>query len=150
VDDLRHPELISLLSVVIDKLLYLEKSKVFDVEGVKLYPSEAHLILYLAERPDANATALACRFGVTKGAISQTLSRLRRKDVITKQRDASRKNELVLGFTPRGERVLAWFRQLSSSLRQRHDALFSRLTENEKEAVRGFLIELEKDLDSMD
>lgn len=147
---IRHPELIERLSRVIDKILYLEKSQVFEVGGVRLYPSEVHLVLYLAKRPGANATTLADHFGVTKGAISQTLTRLQKKGVITKERDRSRRNELILGFTELGRRAVERFNRLELALIRRHDQLFDELTPEQRQVVAGVLDSLLSSFDQAD
>jgi DNA-binding MarR family transcriptional regulator len=58
-----------------------------------------HLILVMSEQP-TNATQMAQALHVTKGAVSQTISRLKKKGIIKKDKDPYLKNELTLMFTP--------------------------------------------------
>ena len=52
---------------------------------------------------NTNASGIAKQFGLTKGAISQTLSRLEKKGIINKTKDPYKKNELTLSLTNFGE-----------------------------------------------
>jgi DNA-binding MarR family transcriptional regulator len=96
---LKHPELVELILAVVDKILHVEKGRVLEAEGVKLHPSEIHLLLFLHAHPHANAKEIAHRFSVTKGAVSQTISRLEAKGVLTKERNPEAQTELALSLT---------------------------------------------------
>ena len=72
---------------VINKTIFKEKKKIFKFKGVSLYPSEVHLMLMIKNDIDTNATKIAKQLGVTKGAVSQTLSRLEKKDILLKTKD---------------------------------------------------------------
>lgn len=54
------------------------------IEGEKLYSSEIHLLLHIGESAEnrRNATRIGEAFGITKGAVSQTLSRLVHKGLL--------------------------------------------------------------------
>ena len=56
-------------------------------------------MIAISESRATNATKIADELGVTKGAVSQTLTRLEKKGVLVKTKDASNKNELSLQFT---------------------------------------------------
>ena len=90
---------------IIKKLTFLEKNSVFSHGDLKLYPSEIHLMLLIGDEQERNATIMAEKLGVTKGAISQTLSRLEKKGVLEKTKDPYNKNELTATFTPLGQEV---------------------------------------------
>ena len=59
---LQHPDLVGLIMAAVDKILHVEKGQVLEAEGIKLHPSEIHLLLFLHARPDANASEIAERF----------------------------------------------------------------------------------------
>ena len=107
-------------------------------EGIKLHPSELHLLLFLDARPGANASEIASRFNVTKGAVSQTLSRLERKGVLTKGRNPDSQTELILSLTRKGNRVMAEALRLKEAAEEKFDAHLSDLTEGERVAVGRF------------
>ena len=95
---LKHPALVAQVMATIDKILHMEKGMILEEGGVKLHPSEIHLLLFLHLRPRANASEIARHFSVTKGAVSQTLSRLARKGVLIKGRNPGRQAELDLSL----------------------------------------------------
>ncbi|MGD9182483.1 MAG: MarR family transcriptional regulator, partial [Desulfobacterales bacterium] len=84
---------------VINKIIFSEKKKVMKFKGISLYPSEIHLLLVIKNDIDSNATKIAKQLSLTKGAISQTLSRLEKKGIIFKTKDPYNKNELNLSLT---------------------------------------------------
>jgi DNA-binding MarR family transcriptional regulator len=104
-------------------------------------------MLLIDDEPDVNATGMAERLRVTKGAISQTLSRLERKGVIHKTRDPYQKNELTAYFTPLGEEALEQYRDLRVSLRNQYVQYFTTLSQSEREVIGRFLSHMERILD---
>jgi DNA-binding MarR family transcriptional regulator len=139
---LEHEALVRRVRATIDRVLALEKRRVFEVDGRKVHPSEAHLLLLVDRDPSINLTGIAERLGLTKGAVSQTLTRLERKGLITKERDPARRNELVLGFTENGRKAVRRFRRLETALARRLDRHFRALRESERRIVDGFLRKL--------
>ncbi len=114
----------------INKILFLEKRNVFHFEGVRLYPSEIHLILVMSDKP-TNATQMAEALHITKGAVSQTISRLVKKGVMKKTTDPYSKNELTLTFTPLGERVFDKYKELDRTMDVRLKEKLSSFSQDE-------------------
>ena len=137
--DLQHPELVALAIAMVDKLFQVEKERVLDAEGVRLHPSEIHLLLFLEDHPDANAKEIADRFSVTKGAISQTLARLERKEVLRRHRRDDAPTEIRVGLTRKGERLMAEAVKVKEAAEARFDEDFAALTEAERRGVTRFL-----------
>lgn len=135
---LKHPELVELILAVVDKILHVEKGRVLEAEGVKLHPSEIHLLLFLHAHADANAKEIAHRFSVTKGAVSQTISRLEAKGVLTKERNPEAQTELALSLTTTGRRLLPHVLRVKEEAEGRFDAHLSTLSEADRDAVRRF------------
>jgi DNA-binding MarR family transcriptional regulator len=123
----------------IDKILHVEKGILLEEEEVKLHPSEIHLLLFLHARPESNATDIAHRFSITKGAVSQTLSRLERKGVLTKGRNPGNPAELNLSLTGIGERLTARAVEMKAAAEQNYDQQLSDLDQPGRDAVRRFL-----------
>jgi len=142
---LNHPDLVASILAFVDKLLHVEKGQVLDAEGVKLHPSELHFLLFLHARPDANATDIARRFSVTKGAVSQTLSRLEAKGVLTKARSNDSGGALSITLTDLGEKLMPKVLGLQEAAAQRFDAHLASLTEADRQAVGRFLRSLTED-----
>jgi DNA-binding MarR family transcriptional regulator len=133
---------------VIHRISFIEKNKVFPFGDLKLYPSEIHLMLWIDDIQASNATEIASQLGVTKGAISQTISRLAKKGLIQKTKDPFNKNEITLTYPPLGQEALGQYRSLRALVQQRFAHYFSSLSESDRQAIAGFLSHLEATLGS--
>jgi len=134
---------------VVNQLLFLKKKRMFSFEGVDFFPSEVHLMLVVRDRVATNATRIAGELGVTKGAVSQSLSRLEGKGVLTKSRDPENKNELTLTFTPFGQRTLAHYREHTRGVFDGARTLLDGYSPDQRRVVDAFLKEVESGLDGM-
>ncbi len=135
---------INSLHRVINKILFMKKKSLFEFQDVKFYPSEIHLILIIKEKTATNATKMADKLGVTKGAVSQTLARLEKKGVLTKTKDPYKKNELTLSFTSFGTAVFKHYNAYASKSLKKYNSFLDEFTEKEKASVQRFLTEVEK------
>ena len=134
------PQQISeLLNRVVNQIIFLEKRSVFEHGDLKLYPSEIHLMQLIYAKQATNATGMARRLGVSKGAISQTLSRLEKKGIITKSKDPANKNELTAMFTPKGLKAMQGFEEVRSSLRKPYAKYLTGLSTQEGKVIIEFL-----------
>jgi DNA-binding MarR family transcriptional regulator len=135
---LKHPRLVSLIMAALDSLLNVEKTQILEVGEVRLHPSEIHLLLFLKAEPQANVTEIARRFSVTKGAVSQTLTRLSAKGIITKSRSSEGSGDLSISFTKLGESLMPRVHSLKDAAERRFDAHLEALGQEEREAVGRF------------
>jgi DNA-binding MarR family transcriptional regulator len=135
---------------VINKIIFSEKKKVMKFKGISLYPSEIHLLLVIKNDIDSNATKIARQLGLTKGAISQTLSRLEKKGIIFKSKDPYNKNELNLSLTDFGKEAYELCQSAKMAFIEAHDELLSKLNSKEKEVVLNFLLHMEKAIDKLE
>ena len=133
----------------INKVLFLKKKSLFQFRGVKFYPSEIHLLLIIREKSATNATKMADELGVTKGAVSQTLTRLEKKGVLKKTKDPYKKNELTLSFTSFGTAAYKHYSSHAARILKKHNYYLKRFTDKEKKTIQRFLTEAEKILDEI-
>lgn len=134
---------------IINRFTFHEKKSVLPYGDLKLYPAEIHLMLLIDDEPGINATEMATRLGVTKGAISQTLSRLEKKGAIHKTRDPYHKNELTASFTTLGQEALEQYRELRRSVRDQYVRYFVTLPDSDREVIGRFLSHVAAMLDRM-
>jgi DNA-binding MarR family transcriptional regulator len=73
--------------------------------GVPLHRAEIHTVRTIGLNPGINVTTLAERMGVTKGAASQTVSRLVKKGLVRKVEAADNERETLLALTDLGVRA---------------------------------------------
>lgn len=99
---------------------------------------------------DTNATQIAKQLGLTKGAVSQTLSRLEKKGVLLKTKDPYNKNELTLALTRLGRQAYEMCHAGQTAFLKAHDGYLKQLNAKEKEVVLNFLIHLEHAIDDLD
>ena len=74
------------------------------VEGEILYMREAHFIIMVGPGEGKTMSEIAQRMEVTKGAVSQTASRLEKKGYILRQRAKDNGRGVVAVLTPKGEK----------------------------------------------
>ena len=88
---------------IINKFASIEKKPRDFGTGDLLYPSEIHNIEIIGRNPGINVTNLAKKMGVTKGAVSQIVNKLERKNLVGKFRDSSNEKEVMLKLQKKGE-----------------------------------------------
>lgn len=131
------------------KFIALEKGFVFPYRETKLYAAEIHLMKAVDYNPEVNASGLAKLLGVTKGAISQTVSRLVQKGVVVKERDSSYSHELKISLTSFGKGALTAFYTQNGSQWRDFIRYLEELTDEEYRIAIGFLARMEAFLDSL-
>ena len=130
---------------VINKIIFLEKKNIFEYSGIKLFPSEIHLLMLLSvdDKQSTSATNIANKFGISKSAVSQTISRLIKKGVITKDKDTYKKNKLIISVTSFGEKAFAQYKK-KQTFNQRNIAEYlNAISDHDRGVINDFLHELE-------
>ncbi len=88
---------------IINKINELEKTPYDFGVGEKLYPSEIHTIQAIGNNSGINVTELSKRLGITKGGVSQMISKLKERGFINKVRSMENDKEVLLILTPKGK-----------------------------------------------
>jgi len=92
--------------------------------GVPLYRSEIHTIETIGKNPGINVTRLAERMGVTKGAVSQMLTRLAKKRLVERGRPPGSEKEVTIDLSDLGRRAFenhsAFHRQILAVLKEHY------------------------------
>lgn len=92
---------------ILNKMMIIEKTpRTFGSEFL-LYPSEIHTIEAIGKNPGLNITELARKQGVTKGAVSQTISKLVKKGFVIKMKDVNNDRGVFLKLSKPGEKAFA-------------------------------------------
>ncbi len=71
-------------------------------DGVKLYPSELHVVEAIGNGYANNITSLSVKFGITKGAVSQVVNKLFEKGFVSKERNVDYGKEIIISLTGKG------------------------------------------------
>ena len=134
---------------LINTIIFLEKKNIFEYEDVKLFPSEIHVLLSIEDKQSINATKLANKLGISKSAVSQTISRLEKKGVIIKDKDPYNKNELILSLTAFGESAFGQYKKKQASNRHHFNQYLRTLSEDDREVINHFLQQVKGMLDQL-
>lgn len=81
----------------------LENLNLEFVPGVKVSHSDAHLLDLMAKNPHKKVSELAEAFGVTKGAVSQQIKKLEKRDLIERIRMNDNYREVYIELTDKGK-----------------------------------------------
>lgn len=87
---------------VVNKFTQVEKQRIAVSKGVELTTKEIHSIQLIGECEKINVSEVGIRFGVTKGAASQIISRLVKKGFVNKKVSAHSNKEFELSLTESG------------------------------------------------
>lgn len=139
----REQKILELTQLVGNRFILLDKKLFFQHEGLNLHASEIHLMQVVADYPEINATGMAQKLGITKGAVSQTLKRLEQKGAVRKQSDPYNKNELTVSFTELGQEALRAFWVRNDGIWREYTAFLEEMSETESSTVAEFLRRLE-------
>ncbi len=69
---------------------------------IPLYPSEIHTLQVIGDHPETNVRTVAEHLGITPGAASQTITKLSKRDLVTKVRGLKNEKEVHLVLTSSG------------------------------------------------
>jgi DNA-binding MarR family transcriptional regulator len=104
-DDISRETIFEILTLFIrinKKFNRIESHSIEVGDGVKLYPSELHIIEAIGYNYAVNVTSLSWRFGITKGAVSQVVNKLSGKGFVSKERSRIDGKEIILSLTDKG------------------------------------------------
>ena len=135
-------EVASQLLRLINQGIFLEKKRKFTFEGIQLHPSEIHLMLETKGEQAVNATKVAERLGITKGAVSQTLVRLENKGIIEKTKDPYSRNELSIALTPLGKKAYEQQQAMFYEFALGIENIFDQYSIKEQEVIKDFLFKI--------
>ncbi len=94
---------LELLTRVLNKALARESTPRYINNNEPLYRTELHVIDAVGSHPESNLTALAEILGVTKGAVSQKVRILEKKQYITRYWNPDNRKEVFFELTPKGK-----------------------------------------------
>ena len=97
-----------------------------------LYASEVHMIEVIGIYESITTTKLAEHMGITKGAVSQTTSKLLQKDLILKTASKERSNEVFITLTEKGRKVLDGHHKMHEKMSARVNEVLVKMSEESK------------------
>ncbi|HEY32010.1 MAG TPA: MarR family transcriptional regulator [Dehalococcoidia bacterium] len=97
-----YEEILQKLEQVITKMESMHTPSLSFGTGVLMHTKEIHTVQAIGRHPGINVTKLAEHTGVTKGAVSQTINKLLRKDLVKKTHAPGNNKEVVPKLTALG------------------------------------------------
>jgi len=131
-------EIEDLFIKMVNKYNALEKIPVKFKNVHNLYHSERHMIDTIGENPNMNITEFAESLGVTKGAVSQVVSKLEKKGVVKRYKKSGSEKEIILHLTMEGKEVYEMHKKVSAESLL---PLYNKLKKHSDEEV-DFLIDM--------
>ncbi len=98
-------EIIELFIRMVNKYNSLEKVPARHGTRYNLYHSERHMLDKIGDNTGMNMTEFAEAAGVTKGAISQLVSKLEKKGIVRRYKKSTNEKEVFLELTKTGQEV---------------------------------------------
>jgi Transcriptional regulators len=105
--------------------LYKQLEKYIDgiprhYNGILLYPSEIHLLAFIAENQELNVTELAEKRNVSKGALSKILGKLIEKGLIEKYGKKGNSKNIYFSLTKYGTKAYEGHMEFHSEHDRKH------------------------------
>ena len=136
-------EIIELFIRMVNKYNALEKIPARHGTKHNLYHSERHMLDKIGDNTGMNVTEFAAATGVTKGAISQLVSKLEKKGIVRRYKKSTNDKEVFLELTKSGQEVYKKHKEVSE---QAITPLYNELSKHSDEKV-AFLLTMFKWLD---
>jgi DNA-binding MarR family transcriptional regulator len=130
-----------------NKLNRLEKKSLDFGNGGKLYASELHTIEAIGEKYGNTVTELCNLFGTTKGAVSQIISKLEKKELISKERNRDYGKEIDISLTEKGWVIFESHKELHNKMDVAFLNFMKTIPEDQLSTFLSILKEMEKYVD---
>lgn len=131
------PELSSIFLRVVNRYNEIEKMPYSYGTDTLLHPSETHTIECIGDNPNINVTHLADLLGITKGAVSKRVQKLRLSGLVTKSISPNTENEVIISLTDKGVEIYQAHAKFSEQLNKSIMRLYSKFSDD-------VIMELEK------
>jgi DNA-binding MarR family transcriptional regulator len=137
-------EIFDAVVAIVDRVAFSARNRSHLIEGERLHGSEVHLLLHIGQggQHRRSVTRIGETFGITKGAVSQTLGRLAAKGLLTKEADGASKNELTIHLTDKGKRAHEACLAIRQHFFEEHERLLVGITHEHREALLSYLTRL--------
>lgn len=73
--------------------------------GIELFPSEIHTLVFIHDHRDSNMTEIAKRQGVTKGALFKIIEKLEKKELLKRYKKVENNKNTYFELTEKGLRA---------------------------------------------
>lgn len=134
---------------LVTKISELDKQTSYYGTDKQLFEAEIHMIKAIKESEGIHVTGLAEKLGVTKGAVSQIITKLQKKGMIVKEIDQNNLSRLILRLTPKGEIAHLHHEKIHQDFDDLVYNILKDSSDEEKEFLKKFLNSLEEEIDAL-
>lgn len=99
-----------------------------------LYTSEADMIDLIGKNEPISATDIARIQNITKSAVSKTITKLRKKELVKRITDKDDNRKMILGLTPKGQIIYDFHKDIDYSVDEYIKAELEKCSEDEIKA----------------
>lgn len=146
-DDLR--ELMNMFLKLFQKYSLLIKEPKALLNGEVLHAREMETIMTIGLNPEISNVQLTEKMGVTKGAVSQLLSRLIKKQFVAKFKDPLNSKFNNIRLTDKGYFAFNEVMKRREDALNEYNILFQNASERDIEVVKIIITNIEKDLNKL-
>ena len=114
------------------------KARCFGTD-VEIYRSEIHIINVIGNQEDIHISEIARKFGVTKGAISKTIKKLEKKELVIKVIDVRNQTRILVRLTEKGKLAYKNHEKYHNKYDKDMFLYLENLTEDELDILDKFL-----------
>ncbi len=122
----------------------MEKKPVKIENGEKLYASEIHMIEAVGKEFGHTVTGLSEYFMITKGAVSQIITKLYNKGYVEKTTLKGNEKEIILKLTEKGWKAFDYHEKLGESIMGKILQIKNKYSEDEAEIFLKILTDIDR------
>ncbi len=125
-----------------------KKPRYFGVPEM-MYASEIHMVMHIGDNPGVHMSELARIAGVTRGAVSQLVSKLEKKGLVTKAEDPANNLRTVPMLTNKGHVAYYTHARRHEEMNEELYDFINRLSDTQLSLIEEFLGQLDKMTDQL-
>lgn len=139
-------QIVDLFMTTFQKYCQLDKQPMNLGQGIKLYHAELHTISDIGNKPEINITELAAHQNVTKGAVSQIVNKLVKKQYVAKFKGDNEK-EIKLRLTDKGMNIFNIKQEYQNQVFKQYEEIFDNTTERDHNLIKKILRTIIENID---
>ncbi|MCT4591998.1 MAG: MarR family transcriptional regulator [Candidatus Gracilibacteria bacterium] len=150
INEKKLKSLINAMESVVRKYAAIERhSGKFDTNLI-LHSSEIHLIDYIGQNSNAKPSDVARGFDITRGAVSQAISKLEQKSLLRKIPHPENRKEVMLSLTEKGKKAYRKHKKIHEDLNEGLTRELANIEPEQIEYVEKVLRKIELHIDLFD
>lgn len=131
---------------MIETVEQMRRHSVYDAGRIKVMNNEMSMLNAIGENPNIHVIGLAGILGITKGGVSQTLSKLEKKGLIEKRPDPGNASRLIISLTAMGKEIYIRHERFHEELDALVAGIFDNATEENRQFLNDFLTRVNEKL----